>query len=362
MNKTYNPSPDFPNLQETCERLDNLLGPKRLSPLPYAFPSELMLQDSIPLKRKEFGNRITSTKRYPYGPGQMREYYENYQLSRFGLTTKKGGWEALRHLEICANGCIPLMPDIEKCPPFTMTNAPRHLYLKAWKTWGSRVRIENGSLQTIIPPLVEDKVLYQSMAKKLFSYTRERQTTQKIARWFLDRNNLDHTATVLFIADTKKICYSTELLCHGLRQELGPRLVDIPKLDYLYKSFPPSSYGKLYGHGYGYAGLLPDIDINRGDLKNRLKKSTFDLVVFAQIDRASALLPIVRKQMPPERISLIDGGDQASLPGFPNSTKIKRPWWSYFGLANRDLITIGRLFKREIDTNTLFQFQQLQAN
>lgn len=55
------------------------------------------------------------------------EYYRMYQDSYFGLTSKKGGWDTLRHYEIIANGCIPLFVDIEKCPPKTLHLFPKDL-------------------------------------------------------------------------------------------------------------------------------------------------------------------------------------------------------------------------------------------
>jgi hypothetical protein len=43
-------------------------------------------------------------------------YYQDLQASRFGITTKRAGWECLRHYEIAANGCVPCFRDLGSKP------------------------------------------------------------------------------------------------------------------------------------------------------------------------------------------------------------------------------------------------------
>ena len=49
------------------------------------------------------------------------EYRQNLAESRFGITTKRGGWECLRHYEIAASATIPCFKDLtskpESCAP-----------------------------------------------------------------------------------------------------------------------------------------------------------------------------------------------------------------------------------------------------
>ncbi len=42
------------------------------------------------------------------------EYYQNLQLAKFGITTKRGGWDCLRHYEIAANGAGMCFRDLDK--------------------------------------------------------------------------------------------------------------------------------------------------------------------------------------------------------------------------------------------------------
>jgi hypothetical protein len=43
-------------------------------------------------------------------------YYADLRASRFGVTTKKGGWDCMRHYEIAANGCVPAFRDLDRKP------------------------------------------------------------------------------------------------------------------------------------------------------------------------------------------------------------------------------------------------------
>jgi hypothetical protein len=42
------------------------------------------------------------------------EYYQNLQASKFGITTKRGGWDCLRHYEVAANGAVMCFRDLNK--------------------------------------------------------------------------------------------------------------------------------------------------------------------------------------------------------------------------------------------------------
>jgi len=55
-----------------------------------------------------------------------KDYYGDYAESLFAVTIKKAGWDCLRHYEILANGCIPYFPDVNDCPPATMTFFPKY--------------------------------------------------------------------------------------------------------------------------------------------------------------------------------------------------------------------------------------------
>lgn len=61
------------------------------------------------------------------------DYYKQYSYSFFACTTKKGGWDCLRHYEILANHCVPFFPDIEIKPKNIMSSYPVDLQIQANK-------------------------------------------------------------------------------------------------------------------------------------------------------------------------------------------------------------------------------------
>lgn len=44
------------------------------------------------------------------------EYYADLQAARFGVTTKRAGWDCMRHYELAANGCVPCFRDLAAKP------------------------------------------------------------------------------------------------------------------------------------------------------------------------------------------------------------------------------------------------------
>lgn len=58
-------------------------------------------------------------------------YYNQYSTAFFGTTTRKGGWDCLRHYEILANHCLPFFPGIEDKPESTMADYPIEMQMEA---------------------------------------------------------------------------------------------------------------------------------------------------------------------------------------------------------------------------------------
>jgi hypothetical protein len=54
------------------------------------------------------------------------DYQADLRMSRFGITTKREGWDALRHYEIAANGALPCFRRLEdkppRCPPYGLAD------------------------------------------------------------------------------------------------------------------------------------------------------------------------------------------------------------------------------------------------
>lgn len=72
------------------------------------FP-EHIVDDEI---RENLYNNFASTYKF----NTEKEYYNDLQISKYGITTKRSGWDCLRHYEIAANGTVICFRDLDKKP------------------------------------------------------------------------------------------------------------------------------------------------------------------------------------------------------------------------------------------------------
>lgn len=87
--------------------------PTNLKPISFSIPRRKIC-DSVPVKTKLFGKHVVDESLLPHIPGAMSkyaftneaDYYNDLQQSKFGITTKRGGWDCLRHYEIAANRTV----------------------------------------------------------------------------------------------------------------------------------------------------------------------------------------------------------------------------------------------------------------
>lgn len=106
--------------KSVCKRL---AFPSKLFPISFAIPDEKIV-GSLPMKTKDFPVHIVDEEVCAHIPGSSTryafkdeaEYYGDIQTSRFGITTKRSGWDCLRHYEIAANGTVICFKDLDKKP------------------------------------------------------------------------------------------------------------------------------------------------------------------------------------------------------------------------------------------------------
>lgn len=109
-------------------RLSMILAgrPIHLEPCGISYPAEKIV-DAIPAKSQDFqthivdldvgerlGRRLADTRDKVYD--DEADYLADLRASRFGVTVKRAGWDALRHLEIAAAGAVPCFRDLERKP------------------------------------------------------------------------------------------------------------------------------------------------------------------------------------------------------------------------------------------------------
>lgn len=260
-------------------------------PIGFSIPEEKIVA-SIPEKIKEVATVIPG-KLDTYIFDKEEDYYQDYQQSKYALTTKKGGWDCLRHYEILANGCIPIFPDLEKCPPQTMTFFPKDLVYRA----------------NLYP---ED---YSYYATKLLNHTRNNLTTEKMASYILNVTNHTHAKNVLFLSGFSEwalgVDYLRCLTLHGFKKRFGKNCHDYPCVPHLYTDYEDTS--KLYGKGFSCSKLLDknayrnsELDLN---VRQDILDKKYDLIVYGSIHRGMPWYDVASSVYPPENIILLCGED-----------------------------------------------------
>jgi hypothetical protein len=138
--------------------------------------------------------------------------------------------------------------------------------------------------------------------------------------------------------------YLTDSLFHGLRSLLGADVVDYPKIDFAYESYPAERRAALYGRGFSLYALLPDLLVDRTYAFERALDGEFDLVVFADIWNAFGpfvqLAPALHGRVP---MAVLDGADRIEPYPYSGLWWRRRAWWTLPRAHNRALY-----FKREI--------------
>jgi len=98
---------------------------KNLRKISFSIPEEKIIK-SPPQKIKMFTSHIVDEEivknmeggKSTYLFTSEEEYYKDIQDSKYGITTKRAGWDCLRHYEIAANGAVLCFKDLDKKPKY----------------------------------------------------------------------------------------------------------------------------------------------------------------------------------------------------------------------------------------------------
>lgn len=100
-----------------------LPSPKNLRVTSFSIPEEKIINKQ-PIKTKLFPKHIVDPEvaknikgsSIKYAFDSEDEYYADLQAAKFGITTKRSGWDCLRHYEIAANAAVPCFRELDKKP------------------------------------------------------------------------------------------------------------------------------------------------------------------------------------------------------------------------------------------------------
>ena len=286
-----------------------------LHPMSYAIPDELIVED-VPEKTELWATVVPgNSSNYVFGVGQEKEYYNMYKRARFAYTCKKGGWDALRHYEILANGCIPVFSDIAMCPVSTMTTFPKALLqecvaqLLPWKDTDEHI------------------YLYNYYVHKLLDHTRRYLSCSAIAHSFRKILGLRPSPKILMIRCHEGANYSREMLYIGLNRiakQESSLCITYPSIPFLYTDFPDASLHTIHGMGYTYSKRLTKdtpleiVPWNESQIVSSIEHNLWDVIVYAKTgpdELGQGTVPhvplwdTVSKHYDRDRIVFLYGGD-----------------------------------------------------
>lgn len=138
------------------------------NPISFAIPESQLIID--PPTKDKIISTIVPGDVGTYVFRNEEEYYADYARSYYGRTSKKAGWDCMRHYEILANRCIPLFSDLKDCPSRTMVNFPKDV-IKQVNRYSERF--------TVHPR-------YDEVNDFLFNYTKHNLTTKNLVKRMIE--------------------------------------------------------------------------------------------------------------------------------------------------------------------------------
>lgn len=267
-------------------------------PIQFAMP-EAKVVHSIPPKDQDFAHVIPGDySTYIFNAEQ--EYYHDYQRSYFAFTWKKGGWDCLRHYEILANGCIPYFVNLEQSDPQTMYFLPKELIMEAMLLPGVHYGKINHTLF--------DHERYYEILSELLEHTRKYLTSKQMASYLLETIQYTGSGKILFLSQDLSPDYMRCLTLIGLKELLAERVVDVPKIPHIYRSYSFDT-SQLYGKGMTYTKVVDDFPIDRDNIEDRIRNKEFDLIIFGSFHRGLPFHELILQTYPSDAIVYICGED-----------------------------------------------------
>jgi hypothetical protein len=288
-------------------------------PIQFSIPESKIVTE-IPEKDTDFATIIPG-RLDTYIYDEEADYYNGYKRAYFAVTQKKGGWDCMRHYEILANGCIPYFVGLKSCDLHTMHLLPRELILEAMNLEGvSSLHIDHTKF---------NREKYNEILNKLLAHTRQYLTTRNMAKYLLDKVNYSGKGKILFLSGATDPDYLRETTLIGLKELYGDRVVDYPKIDFLYSSYK-GNIKHLYGKGISYTKNLEDLPLDRTNIENRIaSREEFEIIIYGSVHRGLPFHDLVRQYYPPEKIIYICGDDKHSCPYYNWNNLFLREWESH---------------------------------
>jgi hypothetical protein len=292
-------------------------------PITFGIPEELVIHDAFIFKEDVVAAAVPG---HPYRFHSQSQYFRQYRKSLVGITHKKGGWDCLRHYEIVAAGSLPYMPDVGGIPEGTMALWPKDLLNEVLELPGldhKMIANKNVANDTLLINEAFNIDRYVSLLNRFTNYTLNCLTTRAVAEFILStvEVNTAKDLKILYITmqDDSHADYLADTILHGMRAMFPDGIIDIPKRGWIYQKSNVEDEEKerpgLYGRGFSYAYLSPDVPIRRDGIEDRLTSKEFDVVIYGdtylaknQVDKLD-YFEIVKKFYNATQVVFLDGSD-----------------------------------------------------
>jgi hypothetical protein len=154
---------------------------------------------------------------------------------------------------------------------------------------------------------------------------------------------------VLFFTNSHED-YLADSVFHGFRTLFGSDCIDYPKCEQMYKNCPAYIKAQVRGNGFSlYSGLLDDIEVDRFNIPEKIKRGFFDLIVFSNIQRQYGFFVQFLPWLNRSNTVILDG-DDTTQPYPSRGLWWKAPYWGKLPKAHRNFL----YFKREWVPDTHF--------
>lgn len=147
---------------------------------------------------------------------------------------------------------------------------------------------------------------------------------------------------VLYVSGAKGPDYLCDVVFNGLRSLLGPDVVDVNRLNFMYKETADAWTAFTL-----YNLLDADPEPDRSDIEGKIRARYFDVILYGSVLRDRQFLPLVLDTYPHDRIGFLDGEDEidTSYIGYERIPEQNlHPWEAKNVTVPRDCL----YFKREL--------------
>lgn len=118
---------------------------------------------------------------------------------------------------------------------------------------------------------------------------------------------------ILYITKGDHVDYQNDCLLIGLKELFGDKVVDYNKQEHNYVTYPSDKTKDLYGKGMTVSRVLPDLEVDRTDITNKIKNKFFDLVVYGSIWRCSDHIHNILNHYSNNKVIAVDGEDHVGI-------------------------------------------------